>query len=67
MSVNSVFALVAVLTAGAMRIILQRANKQIARGEKSVAQAMKGEARANIAGLTDEENRERLESFRYIT
>ncbi|KAF2629850.1 MFS general substrate transporter [Macroventuria anomochaeta] len=67
MSVNSVFALVAILTAGVMRIVLQRANKQIERGEKSVAQAMKGEARADIAGLTEAENRERMESFRYIT
>jgi archaellin len=67
MSVNSVFALVAILTAGVMRIVLQRANRQIEQGKKSVAQAMKGEARADIAGLTEAENRERMESFRYIT
>lgn len=67
MSVNSAFALLACLTALAMRFILQHANKQIERGEKTVSQVMKGEAQANISGVTAEENEEIRQNFRYIT
>lgn len=67
MSVNSAFALLGIVAALLMRIALQRANKQLERGEKSVSEAMKGHATQNIMGLTEEENRARRETFRYIT
>lgn len=67
MSVNSVFALLAILMSLVMRLVLQRANKQITAGEKSVAEVMKGQAQQGIMSLTEEENRARRENFRYIT
>lgn len=66
MSVNSVFALLAIITAGFMRMALKRTNRQIASGEKTVAQAMKGKAQAEISGLTHAESEARREEFRYI-
>ena len=66
MSVNSAFALMAIGAAFGMRLVLQRANKQLESGEKSVAETMKGQAQQGIMGLSEEENRARRENFRYI-
>jgi uncharacterized protein YpmS len=65
--VSPVFALLALLTARIVYIVSQRVNRQHKQTEKSILQATKGEARANIAGLTDKESRDDIESFRYIT
>jgi hypothetical protein len=67
MSVNSGFALMAIFGAFGMRLILQRSNRQMMSGERSVADIMKGESHAAIAGLTEEENNTRKGNFRYIT
>ncbi|KAH6663704.1 major facilitator superfamily domain-containing protein [Halenospora varia] len=66
MSVNAVFALLAILGALAMRIILQHANKKLDAGGTGVADVMKGESEAAISGVTEEEMILRKEGFRYI-
>lgn len=66
MSVNSAFALAAILITLLMRVILQRANKKLEQGE-DVSRVMKGEAHAEIAGLSAAEQLERKQAFRYIT
>lgn len=66
MSVNAVFALLAILGALAMRIILQHANKNLDAGGTGVADVMKGESEAAILGVTEEERILRKEGFRYI-
>ncbi|KAI0175017.1 MFS transporter [Pestalotiopsis sp. NC0098] len=65
MSVNSAFALMAILTALAMRMVLQRANKKLD-GGADVADVMHGEAEAEISGLVEEERLARRSAFRYI-
>lgn len=66
MSVNSGFALGAIILATAMRIILQRANKKLESGA-DVADIMKGEAQAQIEGLSEEDRAARRAAFRYTT
>ncbi|KAF2135838.1 uncharacterized protein K452DRAFT_238615 [Aplosporella prunicola CBS 121167] len=66
MAANSAFAVVAITMALVIRIILLRANKELDNGSKDVADVMKGEAQAEIGGLTQEEQKERKKGFRYI-
>lgn len=65
MSVNASGAFLAICTALILRFILLRYNKQLASGQKTVAQVMKGEAVKAIAGVTSEENERRKEAFRF--
>ncbi|KAF9869580.1 major facilitator superfamily transporter [Colletotrichum karsti] len=65
MSVNASGAFLAICTALVLRFILLRYNKQLASGERTVAEVMKGEAVQAIAGLTLEENERRKEAFRF--
>lgn len=65
MSVNASGAFLAICTALVLRFILLRYNKQLASGQKTVAQVMKGEAGKAIAGVTSEENERRKEAFRF--
>ncbi|KAF4817624.1 MFS transporter prlL [Colletotrichum tropicale] len=65
MSVNASGAFLAICTALVLRFILLRYNKQLASGQKTVAQVMKGEAVKAIAGVTSEENERRKEAFRF--
>ncbi|KAF4846488.1 Major facilitator-type transporter hxnP [Colletotrichum siamense] len=65
MSVNASGAFLAICTALVLRFILLRYNKQLASGQKTVAQVMKGEAVKAIAGVTLEENERRKEAFRF--
>lgn len=66
MSVNSAFALGSILLALLMRMILQRDNKKLDAGA-DVGTVMKGEAQAEISGISDEERLARKAQFRYIT
>lgn len=66
MSVDAAFAVATMLLALVMRIILQRANKKLDSGA-DVAQVMKGEAQAEVAGLSEEDRAARKAAFRYIT
>lgn len=65
MSVNSAFALMAILTALFMRVVLRRANKKLDEGA-DVVDVMHGEAEAEISGLVEEERVARRRAFRYI-
>lgn len=65
MSVNSAFALAAILLALFMRFTLQRANKELAAGA-DVGAVMKGQAQAEISGVSEEERLARKHNFRYI-
>ncbi|WYZ45658.1 hypothetical protein EsH8_VIII_000974 [Colletotrichum jinshuiense] len=65
MTVNASGAFLAICTAVVLRFILLRYNKQLANGEKTVAQVMKGEALVAIAGVSEEENERRREAFRF--
>ena len=65
MSVNSAFALAAILGTLGMRIVLQRANKKLASGA-AVEDIMVGESNTAIQGVTEEERLARKEGFRYI-
>ncbi|VUC25970.1 unnamed protein product [Clonostachys rosea] len=66
MSVNSAFALGTIILALVMRIVLQRANKKLDSGA-DVADVMKGEAQAEISGVTEEERQAQRAAFRFIT
>ncbi|KAK1449570.1 pantothenate transporter liz1 [Colletotrichum melonis] len=66
MSVNSGFALGTILLALLMRIVLQRANKKLDAGAE-VAEVMKGESHAQIAGMTEEDQQRSRATFRYVT
>ncbi|KAH6951268.1 major facilitator superfamily domain-containing protein [Ilyonectria sp. MPI-CAGE-AT-0026] len=66
MTVNSGFALGVIILAMTMRIILQRANKKLDSGA-DVADIMKGEAQAQIEGLSEEDRAARRAAFRYTT
>ncbi|TEA12305.1 MFS transporter prlL [Colletotrichum sidae] len=65
MSVNAGGAFLAICTALGLRFILLRYNKQLASGERTVAEVMKGEAVKAIAGVSSEENQRRKEAFRF--
>lgn len=65
MSVNAAMALGAIVGVGVMRIILQKANQKLGAGG-DVGDVMKGEARAEIAGVSEEERLARKQEFRYI-
>jgi hypothetical protein len=67
MSVNSAFDLLAILTAPSIQFVLQRANKKLDASMMAVADVMKGEAEAEIKGVTEEERISRKESFRPVT
>lgn len=67
MSVNAAFALAAIATAMLLRVVLQRANKKLESGQASVADMLKGGAKTDIAGVSEEERIERREGFRFIT
>lgn len=66
MSVNSALAFGSICLALTMRIILQRANKKLTQGA-DVADIMKGESQAEVAGISSEERLARKAGFRYIT
>ncbi|KAM5356738.1 hypothetical protein ACJ41O_003384 [Fusarium nematophilum] len=66
MSVNSGFALGTIILALVMRIILQRANKKLDSGA-DVAEIMKGESQAQVAGISEEDRQANKASFRYVT
>ncbi|TDZ44795.1 MFS transporter prlL [Colletotrichum trifolii] len=65
MSVNAGGAFLAICTALGLRFILLRYNKQLASGERTVAEVMKGEAVKAIAGVSSEEKQRRKEAFRF--
>jgi len=67
MSVNAAFALIAIITTLFLRVVLQRANKKLEQGQAGVADVLKGESEAAIAGVTEEERIVRKEGFRFIT
>ena len=66
MSVDAAFAVGTILLALVMRIVLQRANKKLDSGA-DIAEIMKGEAQAEVAGLSEEDRAARKAAFRYIT
>lgn len=67
MSANSAFALVGIFMALLIRLILQKANRDLERGTRSIGEVMVGEAAAEISGITEEEREARKSGFRYIT
>ncbi|KAK1142327.1 hypothetical protein N8T08_007878 [Aspergillus melleus] len=66
MSANSGFTFAAICLTLFIRLVLLRANKRLAGGTSTVAEEMKGQSQAEIAGLTDEERLARREEFRYV-
>lgn len=67
MSANSAFALVGIFMALLIRLVLQKANRDLERGTRSIGEVMVGEAATEISGITEEEREARKNGFRYIT
>ncbi|KAF7547235.1 hypothetical protein G7Z17_g7870 [Cylindrodendrum hubeiense] len=66
MSVNSAFAFGTILFALLMRFVLQRDNKKLDSGA-DIAEVMKGEAHAEVAGISEEDRQANKAAFRFIT
>ncbi|KAH8669787.1 major facilitator superfamily domain-containing protein [Tricladium varicosporioides] len=64
--VNSVFALLVILTILFIRVILRRANKKLESSQASVTEILKRESEAAITSITEEERIARKERFCFI-